>query len=101
MKMQDFAAEVRKEIVNFTNTAFPASGNIAISVNSSVSSKIIDIASLHLLPMGIRERLNASGICAIGFTQDGKKDTGMRKQILISPDALLKKFFDMGLLKSK
>lgn len=99
MKMQDFAKDVRKEIVNYTNTAFPASGNLALSVNSSISSKIIEISNLRLLPQGIREQGSYCGICAIGFSKEQKSETVIRKQILISPDALLKKFFSTGLIK--
>ena len=100
MKMQDFAADVREEIVNYTNTAFPASGNIAISVNTAISSKSVNTESLHLLPQGIRERMNDSGISAIGFSA-AKKGNVLKKQILLSPDNLLKKFFSMGLLNAK
>lgn len=91
MKKQNFATDVQKMIEDFTETAFPASGNLAISVNSSVASKIMDIKNLHLIPSSIRERQNECGVCAIGLT--GKK------QILISPDNLLKKFFAVGLIK--
>ena len=91
MRMQDFANDVRESIVSYTETAFPASGNLAVSVNSSVASKIMDIKNLHLIPSSIRERQNECGVCAIGLT--GKK------QILISPDNLLKKFFAVGLIK--
>lgn len=91
MKKNDFEKDVQKLIEDFTETAFPASGNLAISVNSSVSSKIIDMKSLRLIPSSIRERQNECGVCAIGFS--------MKKQILISPDNLLKKFFSVGLIK--
>ncbi len=99
MRMQDFAKEVRKDIVEYTNTAFPASGNIALSVNTSISSKNIDISNLRLLPRGVREQQAKCGISAIGFSFGGKDGTLLRKQILISPDYLLKKFFSVGLLE--
>jgi len=91
MKKKDFEKDVQKLIEEFTDTAFPASGNLAISVNSSVSSKIIDTKTLRLIPSSIRERQHECGVCAIGFSA--------KKQILISPDNLLKKFFSVGLIK--
>ena len=50
MRSQDFMSGVQQDIIDFTNTAFPASGNLALSVNTSFSSKIIDISVLRLLP---------------------------------------------------
>ena len=91
MKRKDFANDVCRQIEDFTQTAFPMSGNLAISVNTSVSSKIIDIETLRLIPQSIRERQQECGVCAIGFTN--------KKQILISPDNLLRKFFAVGLIK--
>ncbi|MBQ9207091.1 MAG: hypothetical protein IJ158_10310 [Treponema sp.] len=100
MRIQDFIKEVRKDIINYTNTAFPASGNFALSVNTSISSKIIDTSNLRLLPLGIRDQQAKCGVSAIGFSLGGKNGTILRKQILISPDYLLKKFFSTGLIKS-
>ena len=84
MNKIDFDEDLQKKIVDFTGTAFPATGNFAISVNSSVTSRIIDISFLRLIPEGIRKRTNECGICAIGFTE--------RRQILLSPDNLLRCF---------
>ncbi len=101
MKMQDFERDVQKAVVNYTETALPASGNFALSVNSSISSKIIDISNLRLLPQGIRPRQLECGVCAIGFQSDSRNKNLLRKQILISPDNLLRKFFSAGLIKAK
>ena len=76
--------DVQKKIVNYTGTAFPATGNFAVSVNSSVSSRIMDISYLRLIPDGIRKRMNYCGINAIGFTE--------KRQILLSPDNILRSF---------
>ena len=84
MNKIDFDEDLQKKIVDFTGTAFPATGNFAISVNSSVTSRIIDISFLRLIPEGIRKRTNECGISAIGFTE--------RRQILLSPDNLLRSF---------
>lgn len=99
MKMQDFAQDVQRSIVNYTETAFPASGNLALSVNSSVSSRVMDISGLRLIPQSIRPRQTECGVCAIGFQTDSKDKKFLRKQILISPDNLLQKFFAAGLIK--
>ena len=101
MKMRDFEYDVQKAVVNYTETAFPASGNFALSVNSAISSRIIDISNLRLLPQGIRSRQTECGVCAIGFQSDTKNKNLVRKQILISPDNLLRKFFSVGLIKAK
>ena len=93
MNKRDFANDICKQIEDFTETAFPMSGNLAISVNSSVSSKIVDIETLRLIPQSIRERQLECGVCAIGFAN--------KKQILISPDNLLRKFFSAGLIKKR
>ena len=101
MRVQDFMKDVQQDIIDFTNTAFPASGNLAISVNTAISSRIVDISKLRLLPAGIREQQAKCGICGIGFAMGGKNGNILKKQILISPDSLLKKFFSVGLIKSK
>lgn len=101
MNKRDFAKDVCRKIADFTDTAFPASGNLALSVNSSISSKIIDIASLHLIPESIRSRQAECGVCAIGFSSDGKIGKPFRKQLLISPDNLLRKFFASGLINER
>ena len=101
MRMQDFAIDVREAIVNYTQTAFPASGNLALSVNTSISSKIMDTSTLHLIPHGIRKMQSESGINAIGFLADSKNPDIIRKQILLSPDLLLRKFFSNGFIKLK
>lgn len=92
MQKDDFDIDLQKMIVDFTDTKFPASGNFAISVNSTVTSRIMDISLLRLIPRGIRLRQNECGICAIGFIQDSKNSLIQRNQILISPDNLLRKF---------
>ena len=99
MRRQFFDVDVQGLIVDYTDTAFPASGNLALSVNSSVSSRIMDISSLRLIPEGIRERQAECGVCAIGFQPDSKNEKLMRKQILISPDTLLRKSFAAGLIR--
>ncbi len=98
MKKQNFDADVQSLIVDYTDTAFPASGNLALSVNSSISSKIIDISSLRPIPQSIRLKQRECGICAIGFQKDEKNQFNERKQILISPDNLLRKFFSSRLM---
>ena len=95
MKQQDFVSDVCVKIADYTDTAFPASGNFALSVNGAISSKIIDVGSLRLMPSSIRGRMEECGICAVGFP-------GMtHKQLLLSPDMLLRKFFAIGLLKKE
>ncbi|MCR4823675.1 MAG: hypothetical protein K5873_12480 [Treponema sp.] len=101
MNMKDFAKDVCKEIVDYTNTAFPASGNLALSVNTSISSKIVDISSFHLIPQSIRARQSECGVCAIAFPKSKKNQNLHKKQILISPDNLIRKFFSVGLLDSR
>ena len=93
MKMQDFEQDVCKKVIAYTQKAFPATGNLALSVDGSISSKLLETDSLHLMPGSIRQRLWECGICAIGFSEQG------RKRILLSPDMLIKKFFSVGMLK--
>ena len=93
MKMQDFVKDVRAKIVSYTKTAFPASGNLALSVDGAISSKLLDMGGFRLYPGSIRARLWECGICAIDYS-----DTG-RRRILISPDLLMKKFFASGMIK--
>ena len=83
MKKDDFDSDFQKLIVEYTGTAFPASGNFAISVNTAVSSRVMNIKILRLLPQGIRKAVNDYGVNAIAFAK--------RRQLLISPDNLLKK----------
>jgi len=71
---------------------FPASGNFAISVNSLISSKALDISSLHLIPKGIRKVQEKCGVVAIAFAS-GEKKNEFRRQILLSPDNLLQRLF--------
>ena len=101
MKIQDFARDVRQTVEAYTGTKFPASGNFALSVNSAISSSQIDLSSLRLLPRGIRAVQSSCGVSAIGFRQDSKNKKIIRKQILISPDNLLRKFFSSGLINKK
>ncbi|MBR1911288.1 MAG: hypothetical protein IJ828_02910 [Treponema sp.] len=91
MNKNDFSREVCQTIINHTDTAFPATGNLALSVNGNISSKEFILDSFHLMPQGIRDRLRAYGIDAIIFPDS------TRKQILIAPDLLLKKFFTGGI----
>ena len=91
MNSKAFASDVNAGIVSSTDTAFPASGNIALSMTGSINSHEIEVSELKLFPQGIRSRLTECGICAIHFNDDG------RKQILISPDSLLRRFFSGGL----
>ena len=89
MKKEDFDEGLQKLIVDFTGTEFPPSGNFALSVNSAVSSKVMDISFLRLMPKGIRPRQNECGVIAIGYGGSSEKDSE-RKQILVSPDNLLR-----------
>ena len=91
MNKDDFSTDVQKLIVSYTETEFPASGNLAVSVNSEVTSKIIDIQNLKPLPKGIRPGQKKNGICAIGFLPAENNTKLERKQILISFDNLLYK----------
>lgn len=84
MNKSEFDEDIQKKIVDFTGTAFPATGNFAVSANTSLSSRIMDISSLRLIPEGIRKRMNDCGISAIGFTE--------KRQLLLSPDNLLHSF---------
>lgn len=84
MKKDDFDLEVQKMIVEYTETEFPVSGNFALSVNTSVTSKIMDISLLRLIPNGIRLKLKEYGVSAIAFAD--------KRQILISPDNFLRFF---------
>lgn len=93
MRMQDFSEDIRYKIEKYTGTPFPPSGNFALSVNSLITSSEIDISHLHLMPKGIRERLKECGVSAIGFIADKKQVKITRKQILLSLDNLLWKFF--------
>lgn len=88
----DFAEDVGNQIVESTETALPATGNLALSLTGNINSHEIELGELHVFPNGIRTRLSDCGICAVRFEKDG------RKQVLISPDALLRRFFSGGLL---
>lgn len=90
LNLKDFAKDVAKSMVSLTDTAFPATGNLALSVTGNINSHIIQISELRLPPKGIRSRLLNCGICAIHFNEDG------RKQLLISPDSLLRRHFAGG-----
>ncbi len=99
MRMQDFPEDIRYKIQKYTSTSFPVSGNFAVSVNSLITSTEIELSALHLMPKGIRERLKECGVCAIGFTADKKQKNMTRKQILLSLDNLLWKFFSDWLIE--
>lgn len=90
MRRSDFPADVQNEIQKYTGTAFPLSGNFALSVNSLISSKDIEISTLHLIPEGIRKMQNDCGICAIGFVLE-ENSNEITKRILLTPDNLLRK----------
>ena len=92
MKKDDFDKDLQKQIVDFTATKFPASGYFAVSVNSEVTSRIIDISFLRTIPKGIRLKQNECGVSAIGFQQDAKDSSLTRKEILLAPDSLLRKY---------
>ena len=91
MNKADFAKNVQNLIESYTETKFPASGNLAISVNSAITSKIIDIQNLKPLPAGIRAKQKKNGICAVCFLDDENNTQLQRKQILVSFDNLLLK----------
>ncbi|MBQ7159256.1 MAG: hypothetical protein IJS09_07545 [Treponema sp.] len=93
LKMQNFPDDVKKQIQTFTGTAFPLSGNFALSVNSLISSKNIDVSSLRLLPKSIRQIQNECGVSAIGFVPDKNNKSLFRRRILLSPDCLLRTYF--------
>lgn len=93
MNGRDFSVDVCKKIEDFTETALPASGNFALSVNSSISSSLVDFSSLRLVPPSIRTKQNDCGVSAIGFTKND------RKQFLIQADNLVRKFFTARLLE--
>ena len=86
MKKDDFDKTLQKKIVKYTEKEFPESGNFAISVNSDITTKLIDLSVLKLIPKGIREKQNSCGINAVAFSEAG------RRQLLISPDNLLRTF---------
>lgn len=99
MKIQDFAADVRAKIEACTKTAFPRSGNFALSVSSSITNTQIDISNLHLIPKNMRAYMTNCGVCAISFIKQDDNKSSSRAQLLISPDSLLRKLFSAGLIK--
>ena len=101
MNKQDLDTELVNLIVDFTGTQFPVSGNFALSVNTSVSSKIMDITSLRLIPKGIRSKQAECGVSAIGFIEEGGNSKHLRKQILVATDNLLRKYLKTELYSSK
>ena len=90
MNKDIFDKRIQKLISDYTGTKFPKSGNFAISLNASISSRIIDVSLLKLLPKGIRPKETEGGITAISF-QNTDNSSVQRKQLLLSPDYLLKK----------
>ncbi len=88
MKKDDFDSDFQKLIVEYTGVNFPASGNFSISVNTSVSSIVMSVKTLRLMPQGIREALNGCGVNAIAFDK--------RRQLLVSPDKLLERLMRGG-----
>lgn len=92
MKMQDFESDVCNNISDYTDTAFPASGNLALSVNGEICSMKMPCSELSLMPYGIRERMTSCGVDAIRFLPN------QAKQVLVSPDLLIRKFFSGALL---
>lgn len=95
MKRDDFDPELQKMIIEFTETDFPESGNFALSVNSEVSSRIMDISFLRAIPQGIRLNQQECGVSAIGFQIDSKDNSILRKEILLAPDNLLRKIISL------
>lgn len=91
LNVKDFAEDVGASMVSVTDTAFPFTGNLALSLTGNISSSELDISKLKLLPLSIRSRMISCGICAIRFKEDG------RKQILLSPDSILRRYFSGGL----
>ena len=87
LQSADFAQDVQKNIIDYTETAFPASGYVALSVNGAVSSRLISLDKLRLIPSGVRTRMNECGVSAISFADEE------RIQLVISPDVVLRKFF--------
>ena len=95
MQKADFSKEIQKMIYKFTETEFPSSGNFAVSVNSEVTSRIMDISFLRAIPEGIRYKMNEYGVSAIGFQNDFKDSSLQRKEILLAPDRMLKNFISL------
>ena len=58
--------------------------------SSAVSSKIIDLSALKLLPQGIRLKQSECGVSAIGFEGEQKDKCLQRRIILLSTDKMLK-----------
>lgn len=92
LNSRNFARDVASAIIDITDTAFPATSNVAISMTGNINSHEIELKNLRLLPNGISPRLSECGITAVRFNDDG------RKQLLISPDALLRRYFAGGLI---
>ena len=86
MKKDDFEKSLQKRIVKYTGREFPESGYFAISVNSDITTKLIDLSTMKLIPQGIRNFQKKCGINAICF------DQSHHRQILISPDYLINTF---------
>lgn len=92
MNKKDFVEDVSSQISDYAQTAFPASGNVAFSLIGEITSLTFSSDEFEPIPEGIRDRLTSCGICAIRFTNNG------RKQLLISPDLLIRKFFTGALM---
>lgn len=92
MNIHDFETDVGSQISEYTETAYPASGNVAFSLIGEIKSISLTPNELEPIPYGIRDRMTSCGICAVRFTEDG------RKQLLISPDLLIRKFFTGALM---
>lgn len=88
LNKSDLDKDLQNQIVKYCDTKFPASGNFALSVDTSVSNKIIDLDKLKLMPFGVRSRQNACGITAIGFENESKSKD--RRLILLSIDNILR-----------
>ena len=92
LNMKDFISDVCNSIVDYTSTAFPASGKLALSLNAEIFSTGIDLSELKFFAGAMRTQMNECGINAVRFTKDNKR------QFLISPDLLIRKFFAGALL---
>lgn len=92
MNKRDFVSDVSDQIAEYSETAYPASGNMAFSLVGEIKSVFFSSDELEPIPEGIRDRMISCGICAIRFTEEG------RKQLLISPDLVIRKFFAGALM---
>ncbi len=91
MRKQDFAKDVRVHISNHTKTAFPFTGNFALSFGTEIRSIQFDTSELRLFGKSLQQEMQNNGISGIRFCEN-------RNQFLIAPDLLIRKFFAGALL---